>query len=248
MTVLNFVTRLAVALAFACSAGAASAASVGSLVGDIDGFGGQTAPGAGVIFMGGGLKPQGDNNIIRNITVASGYGTRGWWKPGEAFPDNPVPAPGSLGPGIGYGLRGIGAELSKLGHEVVQLAPPVDLDEVMLGWDPHFGRWVAHDVDRWAAHTGRPIDDTTVEPITRYQFLDQFPAQLFVHHGNDLGFSQAEFFTQNRRRKGHKQRFISKLNRAGIIVYPIAHQFGPSFSGINLVHALLELVLRNKLF
>ena len=77
---------------------------------------------------------------------------------------------GSLGPGIGYGLRGVGAELSKLGHEVVQLAPPVDLDEVMRGWDPHFGRWVAHDVDRWAAHTGRPIDDTTVEPITRLQW------------------------------------------------------------------------------
>ncbi|TWT78102.1 Pectate lyase [Posidoniimonas polymericola] len=61
---------------------------------------GQTAPGAGVIFMGGGLKPQGDNNVIRNITVASGYGTRGWWKPGEAFPDNPTPTPSSLGPGL----------------------------------------------------------------------------------------------------------------------------------------------------
>ena len=44
---------------------------------------GQTAPGAGVIFMGGGLKPQGNNNIIRNITVASGYGLTGWWKPGD---------------------------------------------------------------------------------------------------------------------------------------------------------------------
>ncbi len=61
---------------------------------------GQTAPGAGVIFMGGGLKPQGNNNIIRNITVASGYGTRGWWKPGEAFPEQPPPQPSSLGPGI----------------------------------------------------------------------------------------------------------------------------------------------------
>jgi len=61
---------------------------------------GQTAPGAGVIFMGGGLKPQGDNNIIRNITVAAGYGTRGWWKPGEDFPDEPAPQPASGGPGI----------------------------------------------------------------------------------------------------------------------------------------------------
>jgi hypothetical protein len=50
---------------------------------------GQTAPGAGVIFMGGGLKPQGNNNIIRNITVAAGYGMRNWWDPGEAFPNLP---------------------------------------------------------------------------------------------------------------------------------------------------------------
>lgn len=61
---------------------------------------GQSAPGAGVIFMGGGLKPQGNNNIIRNITVASGYGMRNWWKPGEAFPEQPLPQPTSLGPGI----------------------------------------------------------------------------------------------------------------------------------------------------
>jgi hypothetical protein len=50
---------------------------------------GQTAPGAGVIFMGGGLKPQGNNNIIRNVTVASGYGLTGWWKPGNPFPGVP---------------------------------------------------------------------------------------------------------------------------------------------------------------
>ncbi|TWU27735.1 hypothetical protein [Bythopirellula polymerisocia] len=61
---------------------------------------GQTAPGAGVIFMGGGLKPQGNNNIIRNITVASGYGMRNWWKPGNPFPQQPPPQPSSLGPGI----------------------------------------------------------------------------------------------------------------------------------------------------
>lgn len=46
---------------------------------------GQTAPGRGVIFMGGGLKPQGTNNIIRNITVAAGYGMSGWWSPGNAM-------------------------------------------------------------------------------------------------------------------------------------------------------------------
>ncbi|MCA9238808.1 MAG: hypothetical protein KDA37_01350 [Planctomycetales bacterium] len=58
---------------------------------------GQTAPGAGVIFMGGGLKPQGDNNIIRNVTVASGYGMRNWWKPGDPYPA--VPGPSDLGVG-----------------------------------------------------------------------------------------------------------------------------------------------------
>lgn len=50
---------------------------------------GQTAPGRGVIFMGGGLKPQGNNNIIRNITVASGYGMTGWWSPGNAMRARP---------------------------------------------------------------------------------------------------------------------------------------------------------------
>jgi hypothetical protein len=52
---------------------------------------GQSAPGAGVIFMGGGLKPQGNNNIIRNITVVAGYGMRNWQDPGDPFPSQPVP-------------------------------------------------------------------------------------------------------------------------------------------------------------
>jgi hypothetical protein len=56
---------------------------------------GQSAPGAGVIFMGGGLKPQGNNNIIRNLTIASGYGMRNWRDPGEPFP--PQPVPGDIG-------------------------------------------------------------------------------------------------------------------------------------------------------
>lgn len=56
---------------------------------------GQTAPGAGVIFMGGGLKPQGNNNIIRNITVGAGYGLTGWWSPGNPMRD----VPGSPGAG-----------------------------------------------------------------------------------------------------------------------------------------------------
>ncbi len=60
---------------------------------------GQTAPGAGVIFMGGGLKPQGNNNIIRNITVASGYGLAGWWRPGvDPFPAQPGTSGASTDP------------------------------------------------------------------------------------------------------------------------------------------------------
>lgn len=61
---------------------------------------GQTAPGAGVIFMGGGLKPQGTNNITRNITIASGYGMRNWWKPGDPMPTEPDPLPSNQGPGL----------------------------------------------------------------------------------------------------------------------------------------------------
>ncbi len=57
---------------------------------------GQTAPGRGVIFMGGGLKPQGNNNIIRNITMAAGYGMSGWWSPGAAMRAAPgTPAAGT---------------------------------------------------------------------------------------------------------------------------------------------------------
>jgi hypothetical protein len=48
---------------------------------------GQTAPGP-VIFMGGSLKPQGTNQILRNILFLPGYGMRAFWEPG-----NPMPAP-----------------------------------------------------------------------------------------------------------------------------------------------------------
>ncbi|MCS7338057.1 MAG: hypothetical protein NZ739_07455, partial [Verrucomicrobiae bacterium] len=46
---------------------------------------GQTAPGP-VIIMGGTLKPSGSNIIIRNITIAAGYGMRAFWEPGQAKP------------------------------------------------------------------------------------------------------------------------------------------------------------------
>ncbi len=46
---------------------------------------GQTAPGP-VIFMGGTLKPSGSNIVIRNITVAAGYGMKGFWEPPPKTP------------------------------------------------------------------------------------------------------------------------------------------------------------------
>lgn len=97
---------------------------------------------------------------------------------------------GSLGPGIEAGLLQLGDVLDDAGHEVVAIAPPIDVADIMRAWDPHFGRWVAHDVDRWAAAMDRPVDDTTVEPITRLQWeqvhatsieqlaADQFAADL----------------------------------------------------------------------
>src|SRR5262249_36582152 len=50
---------------------------------------GQTAPRPGVNFMGGRLKPKGNKHIIRNVTVAAGYGLTGWWKPGDPMPGVP---------------------------------------------------------------------------------------------------------------------------------------------------------------
>lgn len=76
---------------------------------------------------------------------------------------------GSLGPGISYGLQRVAGVLAAAGHEVVEIPPPVALTDVMRGWDAHFGRWAAHDVERFAALLGRPIDETTVEPVTLRQ-------------------------------------------------------------------------------
>ncbi|MES2920148.1 MAG: immunoglobulin domain-containing protein [Verrucomicrobiota bacterium] len=50
---------------------------------------GQTAPGP-VIIMGGSLKPGGNNQIIRNITIAAGYGMRAYWEPGGSAPTSPA--------------------------------------------------------------------------------------------------------------------------------------------------------------
>ena len=46
---------------------------------------GQTAPGP-VIIMGGTLKPSGSNIVIRNITIAAGYGMKSFWEPPPKLP------------------------------------------------------------------------------------------------------------------------------------------------------------------
>src|SRR4051812_36037610 len=46
---------------------------------------GQTAP-SPVNIMGGTVKMGGTNSIIRNVTIAPGYGTRNWLQPGDVTP------------------------------------------------------------------------------------------------------------------------------------------------------------------
>jgi amidase len=78
-------------------------------------------------------------------------------------------AGGSFGPGVVAGLERAAAVLEAAGHDVEIIPVPVDLERVMRAWDAHFGRWVAHDAERFARELGRPIDETTLEPITLMQ-------------------------------------------------------------------------------
>ena len=50
---------------------------------------GQTAPGP-VIIMGGTLKPSGRNIIIRNVTIAAGFGMKAFWEPTKTPPTSPT--------------------------------------------------------------------------------------------------------------------------------------------------------------
>ncbi len=56
--------------------------------------------------------------------------------------------------------------LEHAGHLVEIIAAPVSDERMRDTWDALFSRWVAHDVTAAAARTGRPVDHTTVEPIT----------------------------------------------------------------------------------
>ena len=57
---------------------------------------GESAP-SPVIIMGGTLKPSGDNIIIRNLIIAPGYGTKGFYEPGK-----PAPKKGDTPDSISY--------------------------------------------------------------------------------------------------------------------------------------------------
>jgi amidase len=56
--------------------------------------------------------------------------------------------------------------LEAAGHLVEPVRSPVTDEWLMETWDALFSRWVAHDVDVLAAHTGRPADTSTLEPTT----------------------------------------------------------------------------------
>jgi amidase len=58
------------------------------------------------------------------------------------------------------------SRLENAGHRVELIAAPVSDERLMETWDALFSRSVAHDVATVAARTGRPVDQTTVEPIT----------------------------------------------------------------------------------
>lgn len=58
------------------------------------------------------------------------------------------------------------ARLRAAGHEVVEIATPVDYEKLMSTFLSLFHRWIVHDVDRLVAAGGVESDDT-LEPLTR---------------------------------------------------------------------------------
>jgi len=57
-------------------------------------------------------------------------------------------------------------QLRDLGHHVELVEPPLDYEQLMSTWHPLFSRWVVHDAVATARRAGRPLDDTTLEPMT----------------------------------------------------------------------------------
>ncbi|MEO1060807.1 MAG: amidase [Actinomycetota bacterium] len=62
-----------------------------------------------------------------------------------------------------------GRALADAGHHVEVAEGLVDAEAIDAAWDALFGRWVAHDVATWSAHTGRPVDGDHLEPATLAQ-------------------------------------------------------------------------------
>ncbi len=58
------------------------------------------------------------------------------------------------------------ATLEAAGHDVEVVPVPIPDERLMTTWNACFSRWVARDVHDLARRTGRPIDDTTLEPTT----------------------------------------------------------------------------------
>lgn len=61
--------------------------------------------------------------------------------------------------------------LEALGHELVEVPPPVAYDELMSLFAPLFHRWAMHDVDDLVAR-GATEDEETLEPLTRAALVE----------------------------------------------------------------------------
>ncbi|MDH3704946.1 MAG: amidase family protein [Acidimicrobiia bacterium] len=78
-------------------------------------------------------------------------------------------------------VEAVGQVLADAGHRVSAGRWPVPYDEVASLMDPMFGAGALAEVEAVAASTGRPVDDTTLEPLT-LAYLEHVrsltPAQL----------------------------------------------------------------------
>ena len=59
------------------------------------------------------------------------------------------------------------SRLEQLGHNVVEVDPPLDYDRLMETWFPLFCRPIVHDVEWLCRRLGREANEETVEPATR---------------------------------------------------------------------------------
>ncbi|WP_425397511.1 hypothetical protein [Aeoliella sp.] len=155
---------------------------------------GQTAPGAGVIFMGGGLKPQGTNNITRNITIASGYGMRNWWDPDDPMPSEPDPQPSSQGPGYfpdstvydGMDISGSNLMIDHVSvlyttDEAVSMnenASDITVQYANISQGQNYPQWDAEGAGRW---TGHALGSLLGAGNEDYQAAVTFHHNLYAH-------------------------------------------------------------------